>query len=404
MELIIGSRSVVCIIVSILILVLIPVSTGAACANCGIFSDISVDGISLQDIDPENLSAFRDLDPRDIGRAMDISGYNLSDLNMIGDIIDTEQNTPSDDMNAAIMSLQSDLVLAMQEANLNLPRFKVPEDLTQIPPGSFSHLDRFVYIPSEWDQTGGSEEHCGNCWVWASTGALQLDLAYKQNITDRLSVQYFASSYHNGTGIWACCGGSPVWFADFYNTTKQVIPWSNTNASFVDSRSMCEQGESTAMNASDISTVPYYPLDQVSALMISTNAQYEDRLISNESAINAIKAALHSERAVLMIYTPDDWSQMMTFWTNQSRYDTFTPYQTPGATHNDGGHVMLILGYDDTDPADRYWLVLNSWGAPDNRPDGLFRMSMDLDYALQNPDGVNAYEFYILNVTYPEDS
>ena len=113
MEIIIGSRSVVCIIVSILILILIPVSTGAACANCGIFPDISVDGISLQDIDPENLSAFRDLDPRDIGRAMDISGYDLSDLNMIGDIIDTEQNTPSDDMNAAIMSLQSDLVLAM---------------------------------------------------------------------------------------------------------------------------------------------------------------------------------------------------------------------------------------------------------------------------------------------------
>ncbi len=403
MELIIGPRSVVCFIVSILILILIPVSTGAACANCGIFPDISVDGISLQDIDPENLSAFRDLDPRDIGRAMDISGYNLSDLNMIGDIIDTEQNTSSDDMNAAIMSLQSDLVLAMQEANLNLPRFKIPEDLKQIPPGSFSHLDKFVYIPSEWDQTGGSEEHCGNCWVWASTGALQLDLAYNQKITDRLSVQYFASSYHNGTGIWACCGGSPVWFADFYNTTKQVIPWSNTNASFVDSRSMCEQGESTVMNASDISMVPSYALDQVSALMISTNAQYEESLISNESAINAIKAALHSEKAVLVVYTPDDWNQMMTFWTNQSSYDTFIPYQTPGATHNDGGHVMLILGYD-TDPADRYWLVLNSWGAPDNRPDGLFRMSMDLDYALQNPDGVNAYEFYILNVTYPEDS
>jgi len=104
--------------VSILIFTLIPVSTGAACTICGAFPDISVDGVSLQDIDPENLSAFRDLDPRDIGRAMDISEYDLSDLNMIGDIIDIEQNTPSDDMNAAIMSLQSDLVLAMQEANL----------------------------------------------------------------------------------------------------------------------------------------------------------------------------------------------------------------------------------------------------------------------------------------------
>lgn len=390
-----------CILAGVLIL-LIPASGATPCLSCG-DGDIMLNGINLGEIDSTNLTAFRDMDPRDIGRAMDISGYTATDLEQIAGIISPDQGVDTPDTGAAVMSLQTDVVLAMQEANLNLPRFEIPEDLSSLPSGSFSHLDRFAYIPSEWDQTGGVNEHCGNCWVWADTGALQLDLAIQQNVTDRLSVQYFTSSYHNGTGIWACCGGSPVWFADFYNTTKQAIPWSNTNALFVDSTSMCEKGESTAMQAADIASTPSYPLQEVEALMISTNAKYEERTITNETAIASIKAALQSGKGVLIVYTPDNWTAMMDFWNTETEEDVFTPLPTPGSTGNDGGHVMLILGYDDTDPENRYWTVLNSWGTLENRPHALFRLNMDLDYARQNPDGVNAYEFYVLNVTYPQD-
>lgn len=379
-------------------------SLAVSCKSCDDLTNISVSGLSLQNIDSENLTTFRSIDSREIGRAMDISEYSHSDLDHMSNIVKMDQNNETPVTAAAVMSLETDVVLVMQEANRNLPRFTIPDNMKSLPRGSFSHMDRFVYIPSEWDQTGEVDEHCGNCWVWADTGALQLDLAYQKNITDRLSVQYFTSSYHNGTGIWACCGGSPVWFADFYNTTKKAIPWTNTNASFVDSRSMCEKGESTAMNASNIKTIPYYPLDQVSALMISTNAKYEERLISNQTAINSIKAALQSGKAVIFIYTPDNWTPMMNFWNNQTENNIFTPSLTPGSLHNDGGHVMLILGYDDSDLKNRYWTVLNSWGSSDNRPHALLRMNMDLDYSLQNPDGVNSYEFYVLNVTYPESS
>lgn len=391
------------ILIVFTVLFVVP-SSADSCKSCDVLTNISVSGLSLQNIGSENLTTFGSINPREIGRAMDISGYSHSDLNQISTIIKMDQSNETPDTAAAVMSLQTDVVLAMQEANRNLPRFTIPNNLTSLPRGSFSHLDRFVYVPSEWDQTGGVDEHCGNCWVWADTGALQLDLAYQKNITDRLSVQYFTSSYHNGTGIWACCGGSPVWFADFYNTTKKAIPWTNTNASFVDSRSMCEKGESTAMNASKIQKTPYYPLDQVSALMISTNAKYEERPITNETAINSIKAALQSGKAVIFIYTPDNWTPMMNFWNNQTEEDIFTPSPTPGSLHNDGGHVMLILGYDDSDLKNRYWTVLNSWGSSENRPHALFRMNMDLDYSLQNSDGVNSYEFYVLNITYPGNS
>ncbi|NLL90705.1 MAG: hypothetical protein GX226_06385, partial [Dehalococcoidales bacterium] len=38
----------------------------------------------------------------------------------------------------------------------------------------------------------------------------------------------------------------------------------------------------------------------------------------------------------------------------------------------------LCVGYDDSDPdpANHYWIMLNSWGVTDGRPNGLFRVSM----------------------------
>ncbi|PWR75949.1 C1 family peptidase [Methanospirillum stamsii] len=388
------------VILLVVISLLFPVTLSDTCSSCQ--PALTIDGIKLQDINPENISVFRNINAVDIGRAMDLSQYeNLDIQSLTEDIIDAETDTGSSGSpDAAIMGLQSEIVLAMQEANKNTPRFVIPDDLKDLPPGNFSLLNNLVYVPDEQDQTGGSPEHCGNCWVFADTAALQLDLSYQKNITDRLSVQYFNSNYHNGTGIWACCGGNPTWFADFYNTTKMAIPWNNTNASFADSSQMCEQGESTTTPASSIAKDPFYTIENISAQMIATNSVYEEQYIGNETAIQSIKAALYSGKGVIIIYTPDNWDPFMDFWTNQSENAIFTPVQDPNATENDGGHVMLIIGYDDTDPEHSYWTVLNSWGAPQNRPDGLFRLNMGLDYTLQNPDGVNAYEFYILDVVW----
>ncbi|MBW2618559.1 MAG: hypothetical protein JRC92_06765, partial [Deltaproteobacteria bacterium] len=42
----------------------------------------------------------------------------------------------------------------------------------------------------------------------------------------------------------------------------------------------------------------------------------------------------------------------------------------------------LCVGYDDTDPNNSYWIILNSWGTgpTGNRPNGLFRLSMNQNY------------------------
>ncbi len=39
------------------------------------------------------------------------------------------------------------------------------------------------------------------------------------------------------------------------------------------------------------------------------------------------------------------------------------------------------MGYNDEDPKNRYWIMLNSWGTTKARPDGLFMVSMDMNYS-----------------------
>ncbi|WP_048151815.1 C1 family peptidase [Methanolacinia paynteri] len=378
-----------------------PEEDSDSCSSCSDPYGMYIDGVSLNTMLSGDLDAFRSVDPLDIEKAVDISIYEMADsirlADLNDDVVTTDQS--SDKTDEVSTDFQTKIVLAMQEANRNTPRYP-PREYPGNIPDSVSLLEKFAYVPEEWDQTGGSPEHCGNCWVWADTGALQVELYRQKGINDPLSVQYFTSAYHNGTGIWACCGGSPVWFADFYNITGKVVPLGNMNATFADSAVRSEKGESTSVPAADIQTDPYYPIEEMHAEMIATNTVYEERDISNETAIDSIKSVLLSGSAVVIIYTPDDWDPFMDFWENETESAIFTPESTQGATGNDGGHAMLILGYNDTDTDERYWTVLNSWGAPANRPDGTFRLDLDLDYSMQNPDGVNSFEFYVQNVTW----
>ncbi|MFP3912096.1 MAG: C1 family peptidase, partial [Desulfobacteraceae bacterium] len=45
-----------------------------------------------------------------------------------------------------------------------------------------------------------------------------------------------------------------------------------------------------------------------------------------------------------------------------------------------GGHAVLCVGYNDNDPENAYWVMLNSWGTTAKRPNGLFRVDMDMNY------------------------
>ena len=258
------------------------------------------------------------------------------------------------------------------------PEVALPRTLTatleKAPGEAFSLLDRLEYTPAErWQGT------CGNCWVWAGTGVMEVALATQNGVRDRLSIQYFNSNYNKGkAGEWACCGGWLTNFAAFYAEEKKIVPWSNINAAWADAGRRCF--DSTSVPASSISTNPSYVVQSITVETIPTYG------LTKEQAIANIKAVLHQNRAVWFAFflaNTGDVQAFLNFWWNQPEDAIWNPNYTCGKTYDPfsgGGHAVLCVGYNDEDPDNRYWIMLNSWGAPPNRPHGIFRVSMDMNY------------------------
>jgi C1A family cysteine protease len=243
--------------------------------------------------------------------------------------------------------------------------------------GSYSLLDHLEYTPAERDQGA-----CGNCWVWAGTGVLEVALDVQNGIKDRLSVQYFTSCWHGGTaGDWACCGGNLGWFAEWYQDNEFAIPWSNTNAYWQDGNRGCAYG--TSVPSYTISTSPNYPISSCTAETIETQT------VGQETAIANIKNILHQDKAIYFSFhlpNSDDWDVFSNFWNTEPESTAWSPDYSCGHTYvnlpnEGGGHAVLCVGYNDTDPNNSYWIMVNSWGtAYGGRPNGIFHVDMNMNY------------------------
>ncbi len=241
-------------------------------------------------------------------------------------------------------------------------------------------LPLLSYDPTQRDQGYG----CGSCWVWAGTGCLEVALNAQRGIKDRLSVQYFTSTYNGGSGSWTCCGGNASYFAAHYNNNlKKAIPWSNTNAAYVDGARTCYG--STAMPSGSISTTPNYPISSVTAARIPT---YSTDGVNQATAIANIKGVLDQNKAIYFGFSlanDADWQRFFDFWDEQSEAYMWPYGYSCAGTYIYGqtaGHGVLCVGYDDTPEgtANDYWVMLNSWGTTTGRPNGLFRVPMYFDY------------------------
>lgn len=251
--------------------------------------------------------------------------------------------------------------------------------------GSLSLLGYLDYTPSERNQ--GS---CGNCWAWAGTGVVGIALNVEEGIFDRLSVQFISSC----NGAMTCCeGGWLEDFALFYRLKGYAIPWSNANANWQNGNGLCN------VSCESISTLPNYPLVSITAEAIRTHGVGQAQAIAN------IKNVLNQNRAVwfgFFMGTLEDWSSFRTFWNTQAEdalwdFDASCgkPYTSAGA-----GHAILCVGYNDIDPNNAYWIMLNSWGTTASRPNGLFRVDMNMDYDCADSTGYHNLYWQTLDVEF----
>ena len=267
---------------------------------------------------------------------------------------------------------------------------------------SFDLLDHFEYVAQDRNQGG-----CGNCWVWAGMGVMEIALDVEESITERLSVQQFTSCWVGGaTNPCACCGGNSHTFAAWIKDLGYVIPWSNTDADWQDAGRTCNTCATEAVSCKDILVLPQFTVSECERQYISTHNVAQDQAIAN------IKNILQQDRAIyfsMQLPTEADWDQFGDFWHNDDEQEIWSNDYSEGHdwTDDGGGHAVLCVGYDDTDENNSYWIMVNSWGAPADRANGIFRVNMDLNYSLQypRPEGsVYGTYWYTIDVEYDVSS
>lgn len=245
--------------------------------------------------------------------------------------------------------------------------------------GSANLLGLINYDPVLRDQN-----QCGNCWVWAGTGILEAAWALQSGSPERFSTQLMSSCYNLGSNNdCVCCGGNLTMLQLWYLARGYVIPWANTNAAWYDGVRTCDGTmlcTDSQVACASIGTTPQRTLTSIGVQTISTQG------VSQAQAIANIKSLLDQNRAVwfgFFVPTSAEWSRFTTFWSTQPEGAIYNPGYTSGQLWVDGAaHAVLCVGYNDNDPdpANHYWLMLNSWGTTPTRPNGLYRMAMNMDY------------------------
>jgi hypothetical protein len=327
--------------------------------------------------------------------------FFLVSLNTINPIITTSKAEIEDDNTSLPVMWADNTFLERYENDYNNEEaaFIDPALASEIQATSdYSILNLLYYIATE-----RSQGYCGNCWMWPSTSVLEIALRVQEGITqNRLSVQYMntCGELYPTTNIRCCDGGTMNMFASFYRLTGIAIPWSNTNAHWQDYVliGQCEQVE-----CGEIAKEPNYPISSITSRRIVTTN------VPEKTAIDNIKNILHQNRGVYFsVFYADtiDLNNFRNFWRYQNEeyvYDLDYYAGHPWVPEEAVGHALLIVGYhdDETTNTSDYWVLLNSWGTTSQRPNGLLRIAMHMNYSLKYT-GYNSYVFgaETLNVTF----
>jgi hypothetical protein len=104
-------------------------------------------------------------------------------------------------------------------------------------------------------------------------------------------------------------------------------------------------------------------------------------------------------KAVTLGFYLPDFNPFWSFWGSSSGVWNPDLYCGLPDGQYPGGHEVTIVGYDDTNPSNRYWIALNSWGTDAAHPDGTFKIKMNMTYGCSN-SGYYSYDFGYFDVTF----
>jgi len=301
------------------------------------------------------------------------------------------QVSPAGASSHGVMRPDWDTLAEWKEDYANAPAAEIDSDVAltlkmakqQAVGTSKSLLSYLDYVPQDRNQN-----LCGNCWVWAATGVLEIadSVNYGSARLDRHSIQLLNScmTQYNGASFFACSGGTITMFSDWYRSWGYSIPWSNTNAYWQDGLGGCGSPAGPCVACNNIDTSINFPITAIQPVTITTRGVN----VAQADAIANIKNVLQQNRAVefdFCLATTADWTTFESWWNNQGEAVLLPNVDNYCGKTVDSGmacHAILLVGYndDDANAANHYWVFLNSWGTTPGRPNGLLRIPMVMDY------------------------